>query len=213
MRVFWLLLVAGAAAGCGGAAGAADAARNRTFYDWSVAVGSGDGAMNAYEQPYPPLDLAARASGLQYTGVTIVRGGVHLSRPKTWMIREASNDPGRAYIQYVSPRAYSFAVYERSDAPTDLWHEVLGRYEKDLKAVGAKATGSRVPYAAAIGQGRAYTLERAVKAAKRPFMSRSREIVLRGDGRVVLVQIVHENENLAPLDDELLRVLSTLEVL
>ncbi|HEY6556237.1 MAG TPA: hypothetical protein VI072_03150 [Polyangiaceae bacterium] len=212
MRFSWLLLVAGASSACGGAAGAADAARNRTFYDWSVAV-SGDGATNQYEQPYPPLDLAASPPGLHYTGVTIVRGGVHLSRPKTWMIREASNDPGRAYIQYVSPRAYSFAVYERSDAPTDQWPDVLKRYEKDLKAVGAKATGGRVPVASAIGQGRAYTLERPVKAAKRPFMSRSREIVLRGEGRIVLVQIVHENDDLAPLDDELMRVLTTLEVL
>jgi hypothetical protein len=212
MRFVWLLLVAGAASACGGASGAPDAARNRTFYDWSVAVG-GEGATNDYEQPYPPLDLAASAKGLTYTGVTIVRGGVHLSRPKTWMIREASNDPGRAYIQYVSPRAYSFAVYERPDSPSELWHDVLARYEKDLKATGAKATGARVPIATAIGQGRAYTLERPVKAAKRPFMSRSREIVLRGDGRIVLVQIVHENEDLAPLDDELLRVLATLEVL
>jgi hypothetical protein len=212
MRFVWLLLVAGAASACGGAAGAPDAARNRTFYDWSVAVG-GEGATNDYEQPYPPLDLAASRTGLPYTGVTIVRGGVHLSRPKTWMIREASNDPGRAYIQYVSPRAYSFAVYERPDSPAELWQDVLERYEKDLKATGAKTTGARVPIATAIGQGRAYTLERPVKAAKRPFMSRSREIVLRGEGRIVLVQIVHENENLAPLDDELLRVLATLEVL
>jgi hypothetical protein len=214
MRRFWLVLAALAAAACGGARGAPEtAARNRTFYDWSVAVGSGDTTANEYEQPYPPLDLAAAPAGLEYAGVTIVRGGVHLSRPKSWMIREASNDPGRAYIQYVSPRAYSFALYERSDSPADPWRDVLLRYEKDLKAVGAKATGSRVPVATAIGQGRAYSLERPVKAAKRPFMSRSREIVLRGRTRIVLVQVVHENEDLSTLDPELMRVISTLEVL
>ena len=145
--------------------------------------------------------------------VTIVQGGVHLSRPKNWMIREASNDPGRAYIQYISPKAYSFAIYERPDAPTELWKDVLNRYEDDVSSVGAKVVGKRVPVATAIGQGRAYTIERTVDAAKRPFVSHSREVVLRGDHRIVIVQIVQQAENLSAVEDELLRVIGTLEVL
>jgi hypothetical protein len=196
--------------GCGGAPDTA--AKNRTFYDWSVAAGGGASAAQ-FEQRYPKLDQAAKEPSPEFIGVTIVRGGVHLSRPKNWTIREASNEPGRSFIQYTSPKAYSFAIYERPDAPTDLWRDVLTRYEDDVAAVGAKVVGKRVPVATSLGQGRAYTIERTVEAAKRPFVSRSREILVRGENRIVIVQIVHQAENLAAVEDELLRAVGTLEVL
>jgi hypothetical protein len=206
--LFPILVLCGAVAGCGGAPDTA--ARNRTFYDWSSA-GPGTGAQ--FEQRYPPLDLAEKQPNPEYIGVSIVRGGVRLSRPKEWMIREASNEPARAYIQYTSPRAYSFGIYERPDSPSDLWLDILTRYEDDVASVGAKAVGRRIPVATWRGQGRAYSIERKVEAAKRPLISRSREIVLRGEHRVVIVQIVHDGEDLSGIDTELARVIGTLEVL
>src|SRR5262245_4221701 len=104
-------------AGCGGAP--ESAAKNRTFYDWSVA--SGGASAGQFEQRYPRLDFGEKPPNPEYIGVTIVRQGVHLSRPRNWMIREASNEPGRSFIQYTSPKAYSFGIYERPDSPTDLW--------------------------------------------------------------------------------------------
>jgi hypothetical protein len=199
---FWL-------AGCGGAPDTA--ARNRTFYDWSSAGPGNTGAQ--FEQRYPPLDLGEKLPNPEHLGVLIVRGGVRLSRPKEWMIREASNEPGHAYLQYTSPRAYSFGVYERPDSPSDLWLDILTRYEDDVASVGAKAVGKRVPVATWRGQGRAYSIERKVEAAKRPLISRAREIVLRGEHRVVIVQIVHDGEDLSAVDGELARVIGTLEVL
>src|SRR4051812_32033331 len=90
-------------AGCGGAPDTA--AKNRTFYDWSSAAGGGASSAQ-FEQRYPKLDLAEKAPAPEFIGVTVVRGGVHLSRPKNWTIREASNEPGRAFVQYTSPKAY-----------------------------------------------------------------------------------------------------------
>jgi len=150
---------------------------------------------------------------LEYVGVTIVRGGVHLSRPIDWHIREARNDPGRAFIQYISPRALSFAIYERSDSDSDLWRDVMSRYENDAASVGAKIVGHGVPVATWKGQGRAYSVERKADSTKRGFVGYSREVLLRGEHRVVLVQIVRQRPDLSDIDDELMRVMSTLEVL
>jgi hypothetical protein len=208
-RALLFLIGSSILAGCGGAPDTAQ--KNRTFYDWSSA---GPGNTTAQvEQRYPPLDSSEKAPLPEYLGVAIVRGGVRLSRPKEWIVREASNEPARAYIQYTSPRAYSFAIYERPDSPTDLWLDILNRFEEDVSTVGAKITGKRVPVATWRGQGRAYTIERKVEAAKRPLISHAREIVLRGEHRVVLVQIVHEGDDLSALDGELARVIGTLEVL
>ncbi len=155
--------------------------------------------------PGPPLP--------QYIGVTVLRGGIHLSRPKDWLMRDADNTPGQAHVQYISPNAYSFAIYERPESPEEPWRDLLTRYEDDVQSVGAKIVGKRVPLAVFKGQGRAYTVQRSVEAPKRPLVSHSREILLRSEHRVVLVQIVFEGEDLSPVDQELLRVINTLEVL
>ena len=194
--------------GCGGPP--PSATKNRTFYDWAVATG--DGAQQEFELPYPPLDLIEQAPNPAYVGVSVLRGGVRLSKPANWRMRDAGNVPGQAYLSYISPSAYSFALYERPDSPRDPWRDVMGHYEADAKALGARIASQRVPVSTGVGQGRAYTIEREVEAAKRPLVSKSREYLVRGDSRIVLVQIVYQGE-IAEVDDELLRVIDTLEVL
>ncbi len=207
----WLLLpLALSAAACG--SGTAAAAKNRTFYDWAVATAGGEAAQ-AFEQRYPPLDLGAAAPNPEYLGYTVLLGGVHLSRPKTWMLRDGNNVPGQAFVQYVSPKAYLFALYERPESPDELWRNVMKRFEDDTRAAGAKIVGKRIPMSTALGQGRAYSVERSVEAPKRPLMSHSREVLIRGEHRVILAQIVYEGDGLESLDEELLRVISTLEIL
>jgi hypothetical protein len=204
-----LLSLALSAAACGG--GSAAASKNRTFYDWAVATNAE--SAQAFEQRYPPLDLSAAAPYPEYLGYTVLLGGVHLSRPKTWMLRDGNNAPGQAFVRYVSPKAYSFALYERPESPSELWRDVMKRFEDDTRASGAKIVGKRVPMSTGLGQGRAYSVERSVDAPKRPLLSRSREVLIRGEHRVILAQIVYEGDGLESLDDELLRVISTLEIL
>ena len=201
-----LPLVLGA---CGGPS--EGATKNRVFYDWTVATG--EAGSKEFEEHYPPLDLAAQDPNPEYVGVTVLRRGIHLSKPKNWLLRDASNQPGQAYVGYISPNAYSFAIYERPESPADPWRDMLKRYEDDAQSVGAKIVGKRVPIATGIGQGRAFSVERSVEAAKRPLVSRSREYLVRGEGRVVVVQIVYEGEDLSQVNPELLRVVDTLEVL
>ncbi len=203
--LFWFLAVSA----CGGAG---EPPVRRTVFDPTAAnvapVDVTSNAVSDLETAFPPLDRAETPGGVPWVGVTVVRGGVRLSRPTRWTIRDAGVDPGHAYIQYVSPNAYSFAIYERSDAPTDLWRDVEQRYEDDVAAAGAKVVGKRVPVATATNQGRAYTIER-----KTPLASRSREFLVRSDHRVVLVQIVSQDDDLSRLSAEILEVMSHLEVL
>lgn len=196
-------------AGCGGPS--EGATKNRTFYDWTVATG--DGGSKEFEERYPPLDFAAQEQNPEYLGVTVLRRGIHLSKPKNWLLRDASNQPGQAYIGYVSPNAYSFAIYERPEYAGDAWRDMLKRYEDDAQSVGAKVAGKNVPIATGIGQGRAFSVERKVEAAKKPLVSHSREYLVRGESRVVIVQIVYEGDDLSQVNPELLRVVDTLEVL
>lgn len=205
----WLgVLSAVSLSACSGAP--AEAQKNRTFYDWSTAVSSTTGE---YEEPYPPLDLAAAAPPVRYKGVTVLRHGVHLSRPSDWALRDGDNTPGQAFVQYISPNAYAFAIHERPESIQEPWRDVMRRFEDDARALGAKIVGGAVPVATRLGQGRAYTIEREVEAPKKPLTSHSREYLLRGRTRIVLVQIVHEGEDLSSVDQELLRVVNTLEVL
>jgi hypothetical protein len=204
-----MTLVAPLLGGCGGPS--EGATKNRTFYDWTVATG--DAGAKEFEERYPPLDLAAQEPNPEYIGVTVLRRGIHLSKPKNWLLRDASNQPGQAYVGYISPNAYSFAIYERPEYVGDPWRDMLKRYEDDSQALGAKITGKRVPVGVGIGQGRAYSVERSVEAAKRPLISHSREYLVRGQSRVVVVQVVYEGDDLSQVNPELLRVIDTLEVL
>jgi hypothetical protein len=137
---------------------------------------------------------------------------VRFSRPSRWTIRDASVEPDHSYIRYVSPDAYSFAIYERSDSPGKSWPAILEHYEADLTANGAKALGQHVPVATATNQGIAYTIDRKIES-KDPILSRSREFLLRGKHRIVVVQVVTQEETLARISGELLEIFRRLEVL
>jgi hypothetical protein len=198
------------AAACGGGAAAAPG----TVFDPG---GSGSNApvdvtmSRDVEHPYPALD-EANASGGGWIGVSVLHDGVRFTRPSRWRLRDASDEPGHAFVRYLSPEAYSFAIYERSDSPGAPWKDILEHYEADVTANGAKAVGGRVPMATGSNQGRAYTIDRKIES-KEPVLSRSREFLVRGVHRVVLVQIVTSEESLARISDQLLEIIRRIEVL
>jgi hypothetical protein len=162
----------------------------------------------ALETSYPPLDRADPKGGPGWTGVSVLHGEVRFSRPSNWSIRDASVDPGHAYILYVSPSAYSFAIYERTDEAGDRWRDVQGHYEAQVATAGAKVVGQHIPVATGVNQGRAYTIERST-----PLPSRSREYLFRSEHRIVLVQVVSQETSLSRIGPELVDVLGHLEVL
>jgi hypothetical protein len=191
------------ASGCGGS----EATRNRTFYHWSLGEEG-----RAFERPYPALDWPPGAEQPQFVGVSVLDGAVRFSRPRDWRLRQASDDPDEPYVHYVSPSAYAFAVYRRPDSPTDEWSSIRARFEADVAASSARIVGRAVPMAVARGQGFAYSIEREVDAAQQPLIARSREMLLRDDQLVALVQIVHQEKNFANVDAELLRVVESLHL-
>ena len=181
---------------------------NRVFYQYD----DPNADINEFEQRYPPLDLAEKEPFPEYIGVTLLKGAVHLSRPKDWVLSYASNKPTERFVQYVSPNEYLFSIYERVDSPEDLWRDVMGRYEDDTKAAGGEILSKRVPVSTWDAQGRAYVVKRGIKAAKQPFIGMSRETLARSDHRVVLIQIVHQTGTLQPLTGEAYRVMQTLSL-
>jgi hypothetical protein len=194
----------------GGCGGGPAAPPPRTVFDPSgqttpnaVAVGWVD-----VERPYAGLDVATSRASEPMVGVSVLNDSVRLSRPTRWMIRDASNDAGRQFVRYVSPRGYSFAVYQLSDAPSDAWQDIQQRYEVDVAAAGAKMVGQHIAMSTSTTQGRGYTIERKVEGAR----SRSREVLLRGDHLVVLVQVVTQEDSLSRISDELLEVFKRIEV-
>lgn len=206
------LLLAGASgalAGCGGAPEHV-AFENRVFYQYDTlnpAV-----AAKSLENRYPPLDRAEQPPLPEYLGISLMDGVVHISRPRDWVIRAGSTNPEHRWVEYVSPNEYMVAIYETVESPDEPWREVMGRYEEQAKKAGAELLGARVPMATTNAQGRAYTVRRAVPAAKGPMLNYSNEYVIRSDRRIILVQIVHHEEKLAPMDAELRRFVETLEV-
>jgi hypothetical protein len=207
----WLAIGVVAAAAASGCAHAPDpsAFANRVFYHY--ADPSAD--PSAFEKRYPPLDLEEKAPNPEYIGVAVLGSTVRLSRPRNWVLRTASNQPAERFVEYVSPNQYVFGIYERVDSPEDLWRDVMGRYEESAKESGAELIGARVPVATWNAQGRAYLLRRLVPGAKAPYRNMSREYLLRSQHRVVLMQIVYPTESIAPVNEELMRVVERLEVL
>lgn len=203
-----LILGASAFLGCG-AGNEVVAVQNRTFYANEFVAGV-DVAL--FEKRLPELDAPQVESAGPYLGYEILGGNTHISRPANWKIRAASASPSGRYIVYLSPKQYLFAIYEQSDPPGASWSEVLQRYEKDATTNGAKIVGTAVPFATGDAQGRAYVLERMVPGARTPFMNVSREIVLRNDKRVVLMQVVYAGDVLPELTPELLHVFKTLRL-
>lgn len=181
--------------------------RNQVFY----AAGRVNAEnRNQFEASYPPFDLPDRAPG--YQGVGVLQGSVHLSRPRDWVIRSASNAAHDRFIEYASPNEYVVAIHERLESPRDTWSTVLGRFESDLASTGAKALGKGVPVASFHNQGRAFSVERPVQAPKTPLVGKSREYLFRSEDRIVLVQIVFTRDSLDPIADELVPVLDSLKI-
>ncbi|WP_394822126.1 hypothetical protein [Pendulispora albinea] len=200
-----LVALVASTAGCKGGP-PASATQNHTFYQYDDHPG---GTTSAFETPYPALDH--KDGDVEYIGVSILGGTVHFSRPKNWIIRRASLTYQKRFIEYVSPRQYVFAVYERLDFPSDSWGDVLSRYEEDAKTSGAEVVAGRVPVASLTAQGREYVVRRNVKASKAPYTNYSRELIMRGKNHYELVEIVHQGESVTPVVRELLRVVDTFQ--
>jgi hypothetical protein len=183
--------------------------QNRVFYQYD-SLGAGD--PSAFEQRYPPLDRREQPPSPEFLGFEIFGGGVRLSRPRSWTLRTANNRPEERYVQYLSPYETIVSLYELVESPTELWRDVMRRYEETAKNAGAELVGMRMPMATWNAQGRSYFVKRRVKAQKGPFLNYSHEYLLRSDRRIVLVQIVHQSETLAELSPELLRFIETLQV-
>jgi hypothetical protein len=210
MRRFALAVAVASLAGCGG--GPPEIAlENRVFYQYDDQP-SADGR-NPFERPYPPLDRKAQGPLPEYIGVSILGGTVRISRPTNWRIRRASLTAERRFIEYVSPNEYLVAIYERTDSPVEPWANILERYEAESKAKGAKLEGERVPVATWNAQGREYVVRRTIKGQRAPYTHLSREVVLRSEHRVDLLEIVHQGESIAPVGGELLRVVETMQLL
>jgi hypothetical protein len=183
---------------------------NKVFYQYDTLNPAQ--AAKSLETHYPPLDKGETPPLPEYMGMSVLGDVVHISRPKDWVIRAGSLNPEHRYIEYVSPNEYMVAVYELVESPLNVWLDVMGRYEQQAKKSGADLLGQRVPMATTNSQGRGYLVRRPVPAAKGPLINYSNEYLLRGEHRIVLLQIVHHDMNLAPLDAELRRVVETLEV-
>lgn len=206
MRLPLALVFLCALPGCGGGIESV-AEQNKTFYAYDSA--SKD-LVDQFEAAYPPLDYKSEPPNPEYHGVSVLAGHVHVSRPTEWLLRKASNEPGRRYVQYISPKEYVFSIYEWPDHPDAPWREVIGRFEDAAKKDHAELLEQRIPMATWNGQARAYVLRRRIPAAKQAWVNTSLELLTRNENRIVLVQIVHQGDELADLTDELLRVVNTL---
>jgi hypothetical protein len=182
---------------------------NRVFYEYDA---GGDGNLSEIlERPFDDLDI--ESSPRVFEGVEILGGVARYSRPKDWIIRGGSLRAEARFIEYVSPRQAVISVYERLESPEDTWGVVLERYEKDTEAQGGLFQGKAVPIATFDSQGRAYDVKRGVPAGVEPFISYSREYVMRSDNRIVLIQIVRPREDFGEAEPELLDFVRSIRVL
>lgn len=205
--VLGAVLLIGSPSSCGGASPTA------TVFDPSGAAQKATVDVDTHaeiETAVPALNGVVSDGG-RWFGVSVLHGAVRFARPANWRLRDASLEGDTPWLRYISPRAYSFAIYVREDAPRDGWPEILDRYEAGLRLVRAKALGTRSPTATLTNQGRTYTVDRTVDG-KDAILSRSREILLRGVHHVVLVQIVTSDEDLGRLADELIELIRHIEV-
>ena len=184
-----------------------DPAANRTFY--AIDDSPSQTKSTRYEAPLARLD--ANVSGRAFVGMGLLDDSVHISRPKDWTLRRAASGDRSGYVEYVSPRGFLFAIYERRDS-AGAFADIDRRYEEDVAAVKGQLVAKEVPVATANAQGRAYLVERKVPGARAPYVNTSREILLRGRHRVVLVEVVVEGSSLQSLAPELVHVFDTLEV-
>ena len=194
-----------AAAGCGGSPTAP--AQDQNFY----LHGGGVIDKNAsYETYFKPLDLTATERTPRIVGVGVLNGDVRLGRPIDWNIRSADYTAQRRHISYQSPRQFLFTISERIDSPEETWTDVERRYEADVAAEGSQILSGRMPVATANTQGRAYLVKTNVPS--RPtYQNYATEVLIRGDHRLMLVQVIH-GENVESIEDEMNAVLKSITV-
>jgi hypothetical protein len=165
----------------------------------------------SWETYFKPLDQPATERNPRIVGVGVLGGDVRLGRPIDWHVRSADLSPHHRFISYQSPRQFIFSVYERIDSPEDTWTDVERRYEADVAAQGSMILAGRMPVATANTQGRAYLLRTKVPA-KPEYLNNSREVLIRGDHRLMLVQVVHTGESVESIEDEVATVLKSITV-
>jgi hypothetical protein len=162
------------------------------------------------ETYFKPLDLMPTERVPRIVGVGVLNGDVRLGRPIDWYVRAADNTPQHRIISYQSPRQFLFSIFERIDSPEETWTDIERRYEIDVATEGSQILSGRMPVATANTQGRAYILKTRVPA--RPeYQNYAHEILIRGDHRLMLVQIVH-GESMEPIEDEVNAVLKSITV-
>jgi hypothetical protein len=197
------LAVAAPLAGCGGSPTAP--AQDKVFYLHGGNVADKNASWETY---FKPLDADASERTPRVVGVGVLNGDVRLGRPIDWYVRSADYTPQRRHISYQSPRQFLFSIYERIDSPEDTWTDVERRYEADVTAEGSTILSGRMPVATANSQGRAYIIRTRVPA--RPeYQNFAHEVLIRGDHRLMLVQIIH-NENVEPIEDEITAALKSI---
>lgn len=164
----------------------------------------------AWERYFPPLDADGTERLPRRVGVAVLDGDVRLSRPVDWYLRTADYSAQKRQISYQSPRQFLFSIYERVDPPRATWAEVLDRYEADLEAQGATILSARVPVSTANAQGRSYLVR--TRIPSRPdYEAFAHEILIRSGERILLVQIVHD-ENFEDSELEMTTVLQSMLV-
>lgn len=198
--------LAALAAGCGGSPSAP--AQDQIFYL------HGGGVIDrnySWETYFKQLDLPATERTPRIVGVGVLQGDVRLGRPIDWYVRSADLSPQHRYISYQSPRQFIFSVYERIDSTQDTWTDVQRRYEADVASQGSQILAGRMPVATANTQGRGYLLKTKVPA-KPEYQNNSREVLIRGEHRLMLVQVVHTSDNVESIEDEITAVLRSITV-
>lgn len=191
-------------ASCGGAPTAP--AQDKVFY---LHGGSGVVDKNAgWETYFKELDVAADDRLPRIVGVGVMNGDLRLGRPADWYVRAADYTPQHRFISYQSPRQFLFSIYERVDSPEETWPDVERRYEADVTQEGSQILAGRMPVATANMQGRAYILKTRVPS-KPDLQNYSREVLIRGDHRQMLVQVIH-GESVDTIEDEVTAVLRSI---
>lgn len=192
--------------GCGGSPTAPE--RDQVFYLHERGVID---KRFSWERYYPPLDRDADVRLPRRVGVAIFEGDVRMSRPVDWYMRTADYTPESRMISYQSPRQFVFSIFERVDPPEETWAETLERYEESVQARGSQILAGRIPVATANTQGRSYLIKTLIDAKPEPFSNFAHEIVIRGDGRIMLVQIVH-GEDVDSSIDEMVDAMRSIRV-
>lgn len=192
--------------GCGGSPSAP--AQDQVFYL------HGGGVIDknySWETYFKQLDQPPTERTPRIVGVGVLLGDVRIGRPIDWNVRAADLTPHHRFISYQSPRQFIFSIYERIDSPEDTWTDVERRYEADVAAQGSQILAGRMPIGTANTQGRVYFLRTKVPA-KPDYLNNSREVIIRGQRRLMLVQVVHTGEGVESIEDEVATVLKSITV-